>query len=75
MIFDFIKRIFSSDNIQIDSIIMTDPKDLDYSSADCIPRYWFDFDTHCYNGNSILLNLLSSDNPLQNYSTNGYDII
>jgi len=36
MIFDFIKRIFSSDNTQIDSIIMTDPKDLDYSSAEGI---------------------------------------
>ncbi len=72
MIFDFIKRIFSSDNTQIDSIIMTDPKDLDYSSADCIPRHWSDFDTYCYNGNYILLNLLLSDNPLQNYSTNGY---
>ena len=56
MVFDFIKRLFSGNNTQIDSIIMTDSKDLDYSSA---------------NGNSILLNLLSSDNPLQNYSTNG----
>jgi len=69
MIFDFIKRLFSDNDLQNDS---TDPKDLDYSSADCIPRRRSKFDIYCHDGNSTLLDLLYSDNPLQNYSTNGY---
>ena len=36
MILDFIKRFFSDNDLQNDS---ADPKDLDYSSADCIPRH------------------------------------
>ena len=58
MILDFIKRFFSDNDLQNDS---ADPKDLDYSSADCIPRHRSKFDTYCYDGNSILLNLLYTD--------------
>lgn len=32
MVFDFIKRLFSGNNIQNDSIVMTDPKDLEITS-------------------------------------------
>lgn len=43
MIFGFIKRIFSSDNIQSDSIIMTDPKEIrDISFYECNFKLWND---------------------------------